>query len=82
MSLLDRLEDEFVDVSTSRATLRELAELLAGSVLFVVLAGGATWWLLGRTAALIVVAVLSVVFFVTLVSQAYWAIRGRDDYRE
>lgn len=82
MSLLDRLEDEFVDVSTRRSTLRELIELLVGSAVFVVVAGAATWWVLGRSAAVVVVALLSTVFVVTIVSQAYWAIRGRTDYRE
>lgn len=81
MSLLDLLEDEFVDVSSRRATLCELVELLAGSILFVAIAAGLTWWLLGRTVALVVVGILSVIFAATILSQAYWAIRGRRDYR-
>lgn len=82
MGLLDLLEDEFVDVSSRRATLRELAELVAGSVLFVVVAAGLSWYLLGRTAGVTVGAVLVILFTVTIVSQAYWAWEGRDDYAE
>ncbi|SFC37207.1 hypothetical protein SAMN05444422_107247 [Halobiforma haloterrestris] len=82
MGVLDRLEDEFVDLSTSRATVRELFELAFGSVLFVLFAGGLAYYLLGRTAALAVVAVLAVVFAVTIVSQAYWALTGRTDYED
>ncbi|APW98569.1 hypothetical protein CHINAEXTREME_12635 [Halobiforma lacisalsi AJ5] len=82
MGVLDRLEDEFVDVSMSRATVRELFELAFGSVLFVLLAGGLAYYLLGRTVALAVVAVLAVVFTITVASQAYWALTGRADYED
>ncbi|SDQ59807.1 hypothetical protein [Natronobacterium texcoconense] len=82
MGILDRLEEEFVDVSTSRATLKELLELAVGSILFVLLAGGLAYYLLGRTVALAVVVVLALVFAITIVSQTYWALTGRSDYRE
>ena len=82
MGLIDRLEDEYVDVSSRRATARELLELLAGSVLFVVVAAGLSWHLLGRTVGLTVAAALTLLFAITIVSQAYWAATGREDYRE
>lgn len=82
MSLLDRLEDEFVDVSTRRATLRELIELLLGSVVLVATVGALTWRVLGRSTGLVVVGLLSIVFAVTIASQAYWSLRGREDYRK
>lgn len=80
MGLLDLLEDEYVAVSSERASLRELLELAAGALLFVLVAGGLAWHLLGRTAGIGVAVVLAVVFAVTLVSQAYWAVTGREDY--
>ena len=80
MGPIDRLEDEFVAVSSRRATLRELLELVAGSILFVLVASGLAYYLLGRTIAVGVAGVLIVVFTVTLVSQAYWAVAGREDY--
>ncbi|WP_255193142.1 hypothetical protein [Natronobeatus ordinarius] len=82
MGLLDRLEDEYVDVSSRRVTARELFELVAGAVFFVFVAGALTYSLLGGTAALVVVAILAVVFSVTIVSQAYWTRTGRADYEE
>ncbi|WP_255167756.1 hypothetical protein [Natrononativus amylolyticus] len=82
MGIIDRFEDEYVDVSSSRASIRELLELFAGSVVFVLVAGGLTWYLLGSTVAFGVVAVLAVIFSITLVSQAYWALVGREDYDE
>ncbi|WP_290818996.1 hypothetical protein [Halovivax sp.] len=82
MGLLELLEDEYVDLSSRRATIRELLELLAGSVLFVAVAAAGAWYLLGRTAGLVVTAVLALLFVITIVSQAYWAIAGREDYRE
>lgn len=82
MGLLDRLEDEYVDVSSRRATGRELLELLVGAIGFVLVAGGLAYYLLGETAALVVVASLAAIFAVTIVSQAYWAQTGRADYDE
>ncbi|WP_049925830.1 hypothetical protein [Halopiger goleimassiliensis] len=82
MGIIERLADEYVDVSTSRATVRELLELLVGSILFVLVASGLTAVALGRTAALVVGGGLAVAFAITLVSQAYWAVTGRSDYRE
>lgn len=82
MGVLDRLGDEYVDVSSRRATVRDLLELVVGSVVFVVVAGGLAYYLLGRTAGLAVAAVLAVVFSITIVSQAYWTIAGRSDYDE
>ncbi|MCU4975571.1 hypothetical protein OB955_23070 [Halobacteria archaeon AArc-m2/3/4] len=80
MGIIDRFEDEYVDVSSSRATLRELLELAVGAVIFVVVAAGLTNYLLGRTEAYAVAAILTVIFAVTLLSQAYWAVTGRSDY--
>lgn len=82
MGIIDRFEDEYVDVSSGRASLRDLLELVVGSILFVVGASGFTFYLLGRTAALALAGVLVVVFAVTIVSQAYWAMTGRADYDE
>ena len=82
MGLLELLEDEYVDVSGRRATIRELLELVAGSGLFVAVAAGLSWYLLGRTAGLAVAGVLTVVFAITIASQVYWAVTGREDYRE
>jgi hypothetical protein len=82
MGPLERIEDEYLDVSTSRATLRELLELVVGSVVFVFAASGLTWYLLGSTIATYVAAGLFVIFTVTIVSQAYWAVTGRADYEE
>ncbi|MGQ3414390.1 hypothetical protein ACT4ML_19350 [Natrinema sp. LN54] len=80
MGIIDRFEDEYVDVSSTRASLRELLELLVGAVLFVVGASALTYYLLGQRIALWVAGILVVVFAITLVSQAYWAVAGRDDY--
>ena len=80
MGPIERLEDEFVDVSSRRATLRELLELVAGSILFVLVASGVAYYLLGRTVALAVASVLAAIFAVTLASQAYWSVAGREDY--
>lgn len=80
MGPIDRLEDEFVDVSSRRATVRELLELLVGSLLFVLAASGLASYLFGRTVAIAVAGLLAAVFAVTIVSQAYWAVTGRDDY--
>ncbi|NKE36487.1 hypothetical protein GWG54_11770 [Natronococcus sp. JC468] len=80
MGPIERFEEEYLDVSTSRATVRELLELLVGAILFVLAAWALTWYLLGETIALYVAAGLSVVFAITIVSQAYWAITGREDY--
>lgn len=82
MGIIDRFEDEFVDVSTSRATIRELLELFVGAGIFVVAASALAYFLLSETAALWVAGILAVIFTITLVSQAYWAVTGRDDYRQ
>ena len=80
MGIIDRFEDEFVDVSSSRATIRELLELTVGAVLFVLVASGLAYYLLGTTVARYVAIALAVVFAITLVSQTYWAVTGREDY--
>ena len=80
MGIIERIEDEYLDVSTSRATVRELLELLVGSILFVLAASGLAYYLIGETAARYVAVALAVVFAITLVSQAYWAVTGREDY--
>jgi len=36
MGIIDRFEEEYLDVSSSHASVRELLELLVGAVLFVV----------------------------------------------
>lgn len=82
MGILDRLEEEYVDVSRRRRTLRELLELFVGAALFVVLAVALTRYLLGEDVAFAVAIGLSVVFAVTLLSQAYWAVRGREEYED
>ncbi|MFC4541635.1 hypothetical protein ACFO5R_06820 [Halosolutus amylolyticus] len=82
MGIIDRLEEEFLDVSGRRATLRELVELLVGSIAFLLVAGGLAYYLLGESVAIGVAAVLAVVFAVTIASQAYWAVTGREDYDE
>ncbi|WP_276255751.1 hypothetical protein [Halomontanus rarus] len=80
MGIIERFEDEYVDVSSGRATLRELLELAVGAIVFVVVAAGLTDFLLGRTEAYAVAGILVVIFVVTLISQAYWAVTGRADY--
>ncbi len=82
MGPIERLEEEFLDVSSSRPDIRELLELVAGSILFLGVAYGLTAVLLGRTEALVVAGILGVIFAITIVSQAYWAVVGRDDYRD
>ncbi|GAB7019819.1 hypothetical protein [Halostagnicola sp. A-GB9-2] len=82
MGPIERLEEEFLDVSSSRADIRELLELVAGSILFLGVAYGLTAVLIGRTEALVVTGVLGAIFAITILSQAYWAIAGRDDYRD
>ncbi|WP_247001818.1 hypothetical protein [Halosolutus gelatinilyticus] len=82
MGVLDRLEDEFVDVSSRRATIRELLELAVGALVFVLAAAGLAYYMAGRTAAIGVAVVLAAVFTVTIASQAYWAVTGRKDYDE
>ncbi|MDG5821380.1 hypothetical protein [Natronococcus sp. A-GB7] len=82
MGPIERFEEEYLDVSSSRATVRELLELFVGAVLFVLAAGALTWYLLGATIALYVAAGLAIVFAITIVSQTYWAITGRNDYDE
>jgi hypothetical protein len=82
MGPIERIEDEYLDVSTSRATLRELVELIGGSIVFVLAASGLTWYLLGPTIATYAATGLTIVFTVTIVSQAYWAVTGRADYDE
>ena len=82
MGIIDHLESAFVDVSTSRATVRELLELVVGAVLFVLVAGGLAYYLLGATVARYVAAALAVIFAITIVSQTYWAVTGREDYEE
>lgn len=80
MGPLDALEDEYVRFSGARTTLRELLELIVGSVVFVLVAAGLTWYLLGESAAFVVAAILGGIFAVTILSQTYWAVRGREDY--
>ncbi|AEH37365.1 hypothetical protein [Halopiger xanaduensis] len=82
MGIIDRFEEEYVDVSSGRASLRDLLELVVGSILFVVGASAFTYYLLGRTTALAVAVALVVVFAITIVSQAYWGVTGRADYDE
>ncbi|RQG99057.1 hypothetical protein [Natrarchaeobius oligotrophus] len=76
MGIIDRFEEEYLDVSSRRATIRELLELVAGSVVFVAVSSGLAYYLLGRTVAV----ALGVVFAITIASQAYWAVAGRSDY--
>ncbi|QRV14540.1 hypothetical protein JMJ58_16610 [Haloterrigena salifodinae] len=80
MGIIERIEDEYLDVSSSRATLRELLELLVGAILFVLVASGLAYYLVGETAARYVAAILAAIFGIMLVSQAYWAVTGREDY--
>ncbi|OVE85738.1 hypothetical protein [Natronolimnobius baerhuensis] len=80
MGPLDRVEDEYVDVSSRRATVRELLELAAGALVFVLVASALAYYLLGHTVALVVAAALVLIFGVMLISQTYWAITGRSDY--
>ncbi|NGM67652.1 hypothetical protein G6M89_01280 [Natronolimnobius sp. AArcel1] len=80
MGPLDRVEDEYVDVSSRRATVRELLELAAGALVFVLVASALAYYLLGDTVALVVAGGLVLIFGVMLISQAYWAITGRSDY--
>lgn len=82
MGIIDRFEEEYLDVSSGRASARELLELVVGAVLFVAGASTLTYYLLGAQVARWVAVVLVVVFAVTLVSQAYWAVTGREDYDE
>ncbi len=82
MGVIDRLEEEFVDVSTSRRTLRELLELVAGAVVLVAVGGVLAGYLLGQRTGVAVGGVLAAILAVTVVSQAYWAATGRTDYRE
>ncbi|ELZ17886.1 hypothetical protein C477_11797 [Haloterrigena salina JCM 13891] len=80
MGIIEHIEDEYLDVSSSRATLRELLELLVGAILFVLVASGFAYYLIGETAARYVAAILAAIFGIMLVSQAYWAVTGREDY--
>jgi small-conductance mechanosensitive channel len=82
MGIIDRFEEEYLDVSSSRATVRELLELFVGAVLFVVGASALAYYLLGQRIAVWLAAALTVVFTIMLVSQAYWAVTGREDYEE
>ncbi|WP_436344464.1 hypothetical protein [Natronorubrum sp. FCH18a] len=82
MGIIDHFEEEYLDVSSSRATVRELLELFVGAIGFVVAASALAYYLLGGTVALAVAAILAVIFAITLVSQAYWALTGREDYRQ
>lgn len=80
MGIIDRFEEEYLAVSSERASVRELLELFVGAVLFVLGASALTYYLLGPRPARWVGAALVVVFAITLVSQAYWAVVGREDY--
>ncbi|MGM0389169.1 MAG: hypothetical protein ACQEP0_11780 [Natrinema limicola] len=80
MGIIDRFEEEYLDVSSSRATVRELLELFVGAVLFVVGASALASYLLGQRVAMWLAAALTIVFTITIVSQAYWAMTGREDY--
>jgi len=82
MGIIDRFEEEYLDVSSSHASVRELLELLVGAVLFVVGASALAYYLLGQRIAVWLAAALTVVFTIMLVSQAYWAVTGREDYEE
>ncbi|QLG48644.1 hypothetical protein [Natrinema halophilum] len=82
MGIIERFEEEYLDVSTSRTTVRELLELFVGAVLFVIGASVVAYWLLGQYVARWIAGILVVVFAITLVSQAYWAVTGREDYDE
>lgn len=80
MGVIDRLEEEYVGISTSRRTLRELLELVAGAAVLVAVGGVLAGYLLGRRAGFVVGAVLAAILAVTIASQAYWAATGRADY--
>ncbi|ELZ18656.1 hypothetical protein [Natrinema limicola] len=80
MGIIDRFEEEYLDVSSSRATVRELLELFVGAVLFVVGASALASYLLGQQVAMWLAVALTIVFTITIVSQAYWAMTGREDY--
>lgn len=80
MGIIDRFEEEYLDVSSSRATVRELLELFVGAVLFVVGASALASYLLGQQVAMWLAVALTIVFMITIVSQAYWAMTGREDY--
>ncbi|WP_226007474.1 hypothetical protein [Natrinema salinisoli] len=80
MGIIDRFEEEYLAVSSERASVRELLELFVGAVLFVLGASALAYYLLGRWIALWIAAALVVVFGITLLSQAYWAVTGREDY--
>ncbi|WP_137288741.1 hypothetical protein [Natronorubrum halophilum] len=82
MGIIERFEDEYLEVSRSRATVRELLELFAGSILFVLVASGLAYVLLDGMVALAVAGLLTVIFAITFVSQAYWSLTGRDDYTQ
>ncbi|QLK26881.1 hypothetical protein HYG81_04525 [Natrinema zhouii] len=82
MGIIDRFEEEYLAVSSSRASVRELLELFAGAVLFVVGASALAYYLLGQQIAIWVAGGLVVIFAITLLSQAYWAVTGREDYEE
>ena len=82
MGIIDRFEEEYLDASSSRATVLELLELVVGAVLFVGGASALTYSLLGQRAAVWLAVVLTVVFTIALVSQAYWAVTGREEYDE
>ena len=80
MGIIDRFEEEYLDVSSSRATIRELLELFVGAVLFVVGASALAYYLLGQRVAMWLAVALTIVFTITIVSQAYWAMTGREEY--
>lgn len=82
MGVIDSLEEEYVEISTSRRTLWELLELVAGGAVLVAVGAALAGYLLGRTAGLTTGGVLATILAVTIVSQAYWAAAGREDYRK
>ncbi|MFC7213459.1 hypothetical protein ACFQO4_05095 [Saliphagus sp. GCM10025334] len=82
MGIIDRFETEYLDVSSSRATARDIVELVVGSVVFVALAWLFVSTFVGDAAALGVAVILGIIFTITILSQAYWGLTGRSDYRE
>ncbi|USZ71521.1 hypothetical protein [Natronosalvus halobius] len=82
MGIIDRFETEYLDVSSSRATARDIVELVVGSVIFVTLAWVLVSTFVGEEAALGVAVILGIIFTITILSQAYWGLTGRSDYRE
>jgi len=82
MGIIDRFEEEYLDVSSSHASVRSCSSY--SSVQCCSSSVRARWRTICSVSkpAMWVAGGLVVIFAITLVSQAYWAVTGREDYEE